>query len=101
MLAELVNTMNSHGRTCRQVGGQAGGEEYKKPIVAGTFDCHQPGNNNKEDYKLGVSMSTIKLNSLWILMVFTSSSDDRNHHHLQTSLVMLVLETDLGSWCPS
>ena len=79
---------------------QAGGEEYKKPIVTGTFDCHQPGNNNKEDYKLGVSMSTIKLNSLWILMVFTSSSDDRNHHHLQNSHVRLVLETDLASISP-
>ena len=68
-------------------------------IVAQPFDCHQLGNNNKEDYNLGVSMPTINQNSLWILMVFTSSSDDRNH--LQTSLVILVLETDLGSWSAS
>ena len=70
-----------------------GGEEYKKPIVAQTLDCHQPGNNKQEDYNLGVSMSTINQNSLWILMVFTSSPDDRDHHHLQTSLVIPVLQT--------
>ena len=95
MLAELVNTMNREGRTCRQVEVNT-----RNPllIVAQPFDCHQLGNNNKEDYNLGVSMPTINQNSLWILMVFTSSSDDRNHHHLQTSLVILVLETDLGSW---
>ena len=98
MLAELVNTMNREGTTCRQVEVNT-----RNPllIVAQAFDCHQSGNNNKEDYNLGVSMPTINQNSLWILMVFTSSSDDRNHHHLQTSLVTLVLVTDLGSWWPS
>ena len=72
---------------------QAGGGEYKKPIVAQTLNCHQEGNNNKEDYNLGVSMPTINQNSLWILMVFTSSPDDRDNHHLQTWLVIPVLQT--------
>ena len=29
-------------------------------------------------------------------MVFTASTDDRNHHQLQTSLVIPDFETDLG-----
>ena len=75
--------------------GGGGGEEYKKPIVAQTLDCHQAGNNKQEDYNLGVSMSTINQNSLWILMVFSSSSDDRDHRSLHSSLVILVLQSDL------
>ena len=41
-------------------------------------------------------MSRVNQNSLWILMVFTASTDDRNHHQLQTSLVIPDFETDLG-----